>query len=78
MDLESIVLTGINQMEKDKYHMILCVCGIQKTKQRNKHNKAGTELLKQRTNKWLSEGRSVMKPEKQAKQINWYKLPVTE
>ena len=28
MDLEGIVLSEINQMEKDKYHMISLVCGI--------------------------------------------------
>ena len=28
MDLESIILSEINQMEKDKSHMILSTCGI--------------------------------------------------
>ena len=28
MDLEGIMLSEISQMEKDKYHMILLLCGI--------------------------------------------------
>ena len=28
MDLENIVVSGINQSEKDNYHMILLICGI--------------------------------------------------
>ena len=28
MDLEIIVLSEVNQKEKDKYHMISLVCGI--------------------------------------------------
>ena len=28
MDLEMIILTEVNQMEKDKYHMISPICGI--------------------------------------------------
>ena len=28
MDLESIMPSEINQSEKDKYHMILLICGI--------------------------------------------------
>ena len=30
MDLEIIILSEVGQTEKDKYHMISCVCGIQK------------------------------------------------
>ena len=28
MDLESIMLSEISQMEKDKYHMISLICGV--------------------------------------------------
>ena len=28
MDIESVMLSEINQPEKDKYHMILLICGI--------------------------------------------------
>lgn len=32
MNLEGIVLSEICQTEKDKYHIILLICGIYKTK----------------------------------------------
>ena len=28
MDLEMIILSEVSQTEKDKYHMILLICGI--------------------------------------------------
>ena len=28
MDLEIVILNEVNQTEKDKYHMILLICGI--------------------------------------------------
>ena len=28
MDLEIIILSGVSQTEKDKYHMIMLICGI--------------------------------------------------
>ena len=28
MDLESVILSEVSQTEKDKYHMILLICGI--------------------------------------------------
>ena len=28
MDLEIIILSGLSQTEKDKYHMISLICGI--------------------------------------------------
>ena len=33
MDLGSIMLNEISQIEKGKYHMLSLICGIQKTKQ---------------------------------------------
>ena len=43
MDLEGIMLNEISQTEKDKYHMISLICGIQKISQMNKHKKTETE-----------------------------------
>ena len=41
MDLENIMLSEISQTEKDKYHMISLICGIQNmnlfTKQKQTH-----------------------------------------
>ena len=42
MGLEGIIQNEISQREKDKYCMILLICGILKTKM-NKHNKTETE-----------------------------------
>ena len=28
MDLETVILSEVSQKEKDKYHMILLICGI--------------------------------------------------
>ena len=36
MDLEIVILSEVSQEEKDKYHMILLICGIQKKKGTNK------------------------------------------
>ena len=36
MDLEIIILSEVSQAEKDKYHMILLICGILK-KERYMH-----------------------------------------
>ena len=30
MDLEIVILSEVSQTEKDKYHMISFICGIQK------------------------------------------------
>ena len=30
LDLEKVILSEVNQTEKDKYHMILLICGILK------------------------------------------------
>ena len=30
MDLEIVILSEVSQKEKDKYHMILLICGIEK------------------------------------------------
>ena len=37
MDLEIVILSEVSQTEKDKYHMILLICGI--------HKKGTNELI---------------------------------
>ena len=54
IDLESIILSEISQIEKDKYHMILY--GNLKI---NKQNKMNTSSQIQRANGWLPEGRGM-------------------
>ena len=39
MELESIILSEISQVVKDKYHMISPISGIYSTKQTSKQNK---------------------------------------
>ena len=39
MDLESILLSAINQMVKDQYCVISLLCGIQKIPQTSKYNR---------------------------------------
>ena len=39
MDLENIILSNINQSEKDKYHMILLICGVSWTDWISKQNR---------------------------------------
>ena len=38
MDLETIMLSEVSQSEKDKYHMILLICGILGTNWTNKQS----------------------------------------
>ena len=35
MDLETVILSEVSQTEKDKYHMMLLICGIYKKKDTN-------------------------------------------
>ena len=35
MDLEIIILNEVSQIEKDKYHMMSLICGIENTTQMN-------------------------------------------
>ena len=35
MELETLILSEVSQKEKDKYHMILLICGICNTTQMN-------------------------------------------
>ena len=40
MDLENIMLREISQPEKDKYHMVSHICGIQWKNRTNKPNRS--------------------------------------
>ena len=43
MDLEHILLSEINETEKDKYYMLSPACGIQTIKQMNAYNTTETD-----------------------------------
>ena len=47
MDLEIILLSEVSHQEKDKYHMILLICGIQKNNTTNLHIKQKRTQRKQ-------------------------------
>ena len=59
MDLEMIILSEVSQTEKDKYHMISLICGIQFLK--NDTNeliyKTETDLQVLKTNLLLTKGK---------------------
>ena len=50
MNLESIILSEISQPEKDKYHMMSFICGIEETKQMNKEKERQRQTKKQALN----------------------------
>ena len=51
MDLEGIVLSEINQMEKDKHHRISLICGLFKKKKHKEQTKPNIQL--QKAEQWL-------------------------
>ena len=58
MGLEINILSEVSQTEKDKYHMILLVCGILKKNGTNELiYKTRVESQMQKTNLWLPEGK---------------------
>jgi len=52
MELEIIMVSEISQSEKDKYHMISLICGIEETKQINQRGRKdrGRKTKKQTLN----------------------------
>ena len=56
MDLEIIILSEVSQTEKNKYHMISLICGIQKNGTNELIYKKETDSQTQRTNLWLPKG----------------------
>ena len=56
MDLDIIILNEVSQTEKDKYHRILLICGIQKDGTDEPVCKAEIEIQMQRTNVWTPRG----------------------
>ena len=57
MELEGIMLNELNQMEKEKYHLILFTCGLLKKKkntpkQKNEFRNAKSSLVVSRGSMW--------------------------
>ena len=53
MDLEIIILSVVSQTEKDKYHIISLICGIQKNDTNELNYKLETDSQTLKTNLWL-------------------------
>ena len=58
MDIDIITLSEVSQTEKDKYHMISLICGIQFKNDINELiYKTETDLQVLKTNLWLPKGK---------------------
>ena len=57
MDLEIGIQSEVSQKEKDKHHLILLKCGIQKNGRDELMCKAEIESQMQKTNLWLPRGK---------------------
>ena len=51
-DLESVIQSEVNQKEKNKYCILMHVCGIQKNGTDEPICRAGIEIQTQRANVW--------------------------
>ena len=56
MDLESVIQSEVSQKEKNKYHILTHICGIQKNGIDDLICKAEIETQTQRTNVWIPRG----------------------
>ena len=56
VDVAIIILSEVNQTEKDKYHMISFTCGKKNNKNELFH-KQKPDSQTQKTNLWLSKGK---------------------
>ena len=57
MDLEPVIQTEVSQNEKDKYHIISLICGIEKNSTNALTYKTERDSQTLRTNLWLPGGR---------------------
>ena len=56
MDLETVLQSEVSQKEKNKYHILMHICGIQKNGTDELICKAEIETQMQRTNVWTKKG----------------------
>ena len=57
MDLETVIQSEVSQKEKNKYHILTHICGIQKNGTDELPCKAEIETQMQRTNLWIPRGK---------------------
>ena len=58
MDLETVIQSEVSQKEKNKYRILMHICGIQKNGTDEPDCKAEIETQMQRTNVWTPMGKS--------------------
>ena len=58
MDLETVIQNEISQKEKNKYHILLHICGIYKNDIDDLICKTEIETQTQRTNVWVGGNRN--------------------
>ena len=49
MDLQNVMLSEMSQSEKDKYHMISLICGVESKEQSKLTNKMETDSYREQT-----------------------------
>ena len=76
MDLEGTVQNEMGQIEKDKYHMISCTCGIKE--QNNNNNKSRNKLMDTENILRVTRSEGVRGMEKKGKGIKKYKWIAAE
>ena len=57
MGLESVLQSEVNQKEKNKYYILMHICGIQKNDTDEPIYRIGIERQTQRTNIWIPRGK---------------------
>ena len=57
MDLETVMQSEVSQKEKNKYHVVSLICGIQKNGTDQLICKAEIDVPMQKTNVWISRRR---------------------
>ena len=58
MDLETVIQSEVSQKEKNKYRILMHICGLQKNGTDEPVCKAEIETQMQRTNIWIPKGES--------------------
>ena len=58
MNLETVIPSEVSQKEKNKYHILMHICGIQKNGTDELVCRADIEIQMQRTNVWTPRGES--------------------
>ena len=56
MDLETVIQSEVSQKEKNKYHILTHICGIQKNGTDEPVCRAEVEIQMQRRNVWIPRG----------------------